>query len=148
VFDGHDWGIPGLLVKRVIARGGEHVVVSRTGTVTVDGKVREEPYLYRGSSVGISPPVDVVVPAGRLFMMGDHRSDSVDSRHHQDVAAGTIAESAVIGRAADSAGAPGPDLRWAAAGAGVAAAGLVAAAVLGVRNRRGAVPVPPPPFSS
>ncbi|MFI1092355.1 signal peptidase I [Streptomyces sp. NPDC020917] len=147
LFDGHDWGVQGALLQRVVARGGEHIVVTATGTVTVDGKVRKEPYLYPSSYGGFSPPVDLVVPQGRLFMMGDHRVDSLDSRYHHDVASGTIAESAVAGKAVNSASAPSTDFRWAGLGAGVAVAGLVAAIVVAVRSKRRAVPLPPPPPS-
>lgn len=146
LFDGHDWGVQALLLKRVIARGGEHIILSRTGTVTVDGKVLKEPYLYPGSQNSFSPPLDLVVPEGRLFMMGDHRSNSNDSRFHTDAAHGTIAESAVTGKAVDSASASDPDFRWAAAGAGAAVAGLVAAIVIGVRSKRRAVLPPPPSY--
>ncbi|MFD7866237.1 signal peptidase I [Streptomyces sp. NPDC059783] len=146
LFDGHDWGVQDPLLKRVIARGGEHLVLSRTGTVTVDGKVLKEPYLHPGSHDSFAPPLDLVVPEGRLFVMGDHRSNSYDSRFHTDAAHGTIAESAVTGKAVDSASASGPGFRWAAAGAGVAAAGLVAAIVIGVRSKRRAVPPPPPSY--
>ncbi|MFB8273872.1 signal peptidase I, partial [Streptomyces sp. NPDC055955] len=146
LFDGNDWGVQAPLLKRVIARGGEHIVLSRTGTVTVDGKVLKEPYLYPGSQNSFSPPLDLVVPEGRLFMMGDHRSDSNDSRFHTDAAHGTIAESAVTGKAVDSASASAPDLRWAAAGAAVTVAGLVAAIVIGVRSKRRAALPPPPSY--
>ena len=89
------------LIKRVIAVGGDTVECKRGGPVKVNGKALHEPYLFPGDT-----PCDgkafgpVTVPKGKLWVMGDHRSDSLDSRYHQKLkGGGTVPESQVIGRA-------------------------------------------------
>ncbi|WP_422933438.1 signal peptidase I [Sinomonas sp. P47F7] len=67
-------------VKRVVGVAGDHVQCCTTdGRLTVNGTPLDEPYLYPGDAPS-SMKFDVVVPAGRLWLLGDHRSDSVDSR--------------------------------------------------------------------
>ncbi|MFE4078195.1 signal peptidase I [Paenarthrobacter sp. YIM B13468] len=67
-------------VKRVIGIPGDHVqCCSSEGRLTVNGQVLEEPYVYRGDEPS-KQKFDVVVPEGRLWLMGDHRSRSADSR--------------------------------------------------------------------
>ena len=88
----------GPIVKRVIATGGQHVVIDYdAGTVSVDGQVLDEPYI---NEVMVEPPresiTDVVVPEGSIFVMGDNRNASSDSR---DVTLGTVDERYVLGRA-------------------------------------------------
>jgi signal peptidase I len=86
------------LVKRVIAVGGQTVrCCDAQGRVTVDGQPLTEPYVYEDDHRPFGP---VTVPRGRLWVMGDHRSDSADSRFHlQDGYQGTIPVKSVIGRA-------------------------------------------------
>ncbi|WP_416418716.1 signal peptidase I [Paenarthrobacter aromaticivorans] len=67
-------------VKRVIGIPGDHVqCCSSEGRLTVNGQVLEEPYVYPGDEPS-KQKFDVVIPEGRLWLMGDHRSRSADSR--------------------------------------------------------------------
>jgi signal peptidase I len=96
------FGHPGdILIKRVIGIPGDHVACcDAQGRVTVNGvPLNEQSYLYPGSAPSLSR-FNIKVPAGRLWVMGDNRFWSDDSRDHQgDPGGGTIPESAVIGRA-------------------------------------------------
>jgi signal peptidase I len=89
-------------VKRVIATGGQTVqCCDPQGRVTVDGRPLDEPYIYENSPIGDRAFGPVTVPAGRLWVMGDHRSASADSKAHiGDKYSGTIAVNDVIGKAA------------------------------------------------
>jgi len=89
-------------VKRVIATGGQTVQCCDTeGRVTVDGKPLDEPYIFENNPIQSRSFAPVTVPEGRLWVMGDHRSASADSRSHVgDKYSGTIAVSDVIGKAA------------------------------------------------
>lgn len=70
----------GIYVKRVVGVEGDHVACcSADGRVTVNGKAVDEPYVMPGDKPS-ETRFDVVVPAGRMWVMGDHRSDSTDSR--------------------------------------------------------------------
>ena len=88
----------GPIVKRVIATGGQHVVIDyAAGTVTVDGVVLDEPYINEPMEQPMGESLtDVVVPEGSIFVMGDNRNHSSDSR---DVTLGTVDERYVLGRA-------------------------------------------------
>ena len=86
-------------VKRVIGLPGDHVVCCDRGSLTVNGKVIDETYVMPGDKPS-ELEFDVTVPVGRLWVMGDHRSDSADSRSHLgDPGGGTVRLSDVIGRA-------------------------------------------------
>lgn len=70
----------GIYVKRVIGVAGDHVQCCGTdGKVTVNGQPLDESYVMPGDKPS-ETPFDVVVPEGRMWVMGDHRSDSRDSR--------------------------------------------------------------------
>jgi signal peptidase I len=87
-------------IKRVIGVPGDRVrCCDPQGRVTVNGQPLDEPYLYPGD-VPSTTTFDVVVPAGKLWVMGDHRSDSKDSRSYLgDPGGGMVPESRVVGRA-------------------------------------------------
>ncbi|MFJ2112503.1 signal peptidase I [Streptomyces sp. NPDC087850] len=87
------------LIKRVVAVGGDTVkCCDQSGKVTVNGMPLTEPYLNPGNAPS-TIPFDVTVPAGRIFVMGDHRSNSADSRFHLAEDGGTVSEDKVVGRA-------------------------------------------------
>jgi signal peptidase I len=96
------FGHPGdILIKRVIGIPGDRVACcDAQGRVTVNSvPLIEQSYLYPGSAPSLSR-FNIVVPSGRLWVMGDNRFYSDDSRDHQgDPGGGTVPESAVIGRA-------------------------------------------------
>jgi len=72
------------LVKRVVGVAGDHVICcTTTGKVTVNGQEMVEPYIFAGN-VPSDMNFDVTVPKGKLWVMGDHRGASADSRFHQD----------------------------------------------------------------
>ncbi|WP_104118500.1 signal peptidase I [Arthrobacter sp. B1805] len=72
------------LVKRVIGLPGDHVICcDAQGRITVNGQPLDEPYLYPGANPS-DLPFDVVVPEGRIWVMGDHRNASADSRANRD----------------------------------------------------------------
>jgi signal peptidase I len=91
------------LIKRVIGLPGDHVVCCDVGgRLTINGVPVKEPYLKPGNAAS-EQAFSITVPAGRVWVMGDHRSDSSDSRFHdgpkQDGSNGSVPESLIVGRA-------------------------------------------------
>jgi signal peptidase I len=88
-------------IKRVVGLPGDHVACcDAQGRVTVNGvPLNEKSYLYPGNVPSMTK-FSITVPAGRLWVMGDHRNVSYDSRGHVGApGGGTIPESQVVGRA-------------------------------------------------
>ncbi|SMP39201.1 signal peptidase I [Anoxynatronum buryatiense] len=81
-----------LLIKRIIALPGDEIVISE-GQVYINGNSLEEPYLEDGYTLG---DISMVVPEGKLFVMGDNRNNSLDSR---DQMLGLVDEEDIIGKA-------------------------------------------------
>jgi signal peptidase I len=71
------------LVKRVIGVAGDQVVCCSNGKLTINGKETNEPYIFAGNKPS-DLDFNVTVPEGKIWVMGDHRGSSADSRYHQD----------------------------------------------------------------
>ncbi|MER7583226.1 signal peptidase I [Kitasatospora sp. NPDC097691] len=96
VFRDEAWGGE-LMVKRVVAVGGDTVATSGDNRrLTVNGQPVDEPYLATQGRQGES--FSVTVPQGRLFLLGDNRVGSLDSRTHLEVDGGTVPSTAVEAR--------------------------------------------------
>jgi signal peptidase I len=122
-------------IKRVIATEGQSVqCCDAEGRVTVDGEPLEEPYIFENSPLESRAFDAVVVPDGRLWVMGDHRSASADSKAHiDDKYTGTVGVEDVIGKASVIVWPPSrigllddPDIQGVEAAAAVAGAGPAA----------------------
>nr|WP_155073873.1 signal peptidase I [Streptomyces taklimakanensis] len=92
------WGdIP--MAKRVVGVGGDTVeCCDRDNRLTINGTPVEEPYLKEGEHAPFSA-FEATVPEGKLFLLGDHRASSLDSRTHlEDAGNGSVDRDAVTGR--------------------------------------------------
>ena len=84
-----------ILVKRVICGPGDWIDIDADGTVYVNNKPLDEPYLVEKALGDCNITLPMQVPDGRLFVMGDHRSTSVDSRN---TAVGCVSDEQIVGR--------------------------------------------------
>ncbi|MGV9246929.1 signal peptidase I [Streptomyces sp. NPDC003710] len=92
------------LIKRVVGVAGDTVECRNTGPLIVNGKPLNEPYVYPGNTPcsvdDQGGQFKVTVPPGKIWVMGDHRQNSLDSRYHQqDKYQGFVPVGNVVGRA-------------------------------------------------
>ncbi|MEV6599803.1 signal peptidase I [Actinoplanes sp. NPDC051346] len=86
-------------IKRVVGVAGDHVVCcDDSKRITVNGRALNEDYLFPGETPS-ERPFDATVAAGSVFVLGDHRGQSADSRFHLDSDSGSVPVDNIVGRA-------------------------------------------------
>ena len=84
-----------ILLKRVIGTAGDVIDIKEDGTVYLNGEVLDEPYVNEKALGECDIKLPYQVPDNRIFVMGDHRSTSIDSR---STSVGCIADEYIIGK--------------------------------------------------
>ena len=84
-----------ILVKRVIASAGEWVNIDENGNVFINGTPLNEPYLVEKAYGDTNIELPYQVPDGKIFVMGDHRATSADSRN---TAVGCVSDEQIVGK--------------------------------------------------
>ena len=84
-----------ILIKRVIAISGEWIDIDTNGAVFINGEALDEPYVFEPALGECNIKLPYQVPENRVFVMGDHRATSVDSR---TIEIGCVAEEQIVGK--------------------------------------------------